>query len=363
MISIYVCLNSKNLPHKWLLLCKYTLGLCVLISTLLALDATSQALVTQVKGEVTVQFSGSAKAVTLIPGTFLSEKSKLHFTTKSEIWLLCPGQDKVENIKVAKSKHELCPTTESSKMRGGQEDDIPFLIMPNQMALDKIDRVLWSGPKNGDYLIMLLQYDEMGSESLIKEWSTQTRIYHDSGYHEFVIEPPFPLPFPTNKSHTYKIEVENINTSKSSALVDEILINPITAKFPEHRLKEVQDLLTSQHVSRNSDLGKLILATYISGKGQFAEAYTLASTLGESAYQSAAQLLMARALYQPGTPSDIVVKKFAKVLKHSIANNDFTGATLACEYLLSPSNNLLDEELRDLRNRLVIHPDYAQYCK
>ena len=365
MTCIYKFLNNKpNFKNKRQPSRGFVRSLFIWISTCLPVLAHSQALVTQVQGEVTVKLRGLPQAAKVTPGTLLTQQSALQFgDAKSQLWLLCPGQDKPVTLRAKEASRQLCPATESSKMRGGEDEDIPFLILPNQPALSTVDRVLWSGPKDAHFLIMLFQYDELGTESLVKEWSTENHTYHESGFHELRIEPPLTLNFPKNQALTYKIEIENTDTSQSSASFDEILISPISTAFPEKVSNEMQSLLASQKIDANSELGKLTQANYLNSMGYFAEAYGIASSLGKSDFNAAAHFLMAKALYQPGTPGKVVVYEFAKVLELAAATGDYTSAVVACEGLLSPSNNLLKEEVRNHRKKVVSSPRYAEYCK
>lgn len=366
MTFIYKCLSL--VPNSMLPLNRFAVPMLIWLVALLPSVAIGQALVIQVSGEVTLNVPGVNKAIDVKAGTLLagnnSYSSSLQFTSKeSQLWLLCSGLDELVNIREVKHHKPLCPAQSSSKMRGREDDNVPFLILPNQQALTTLSRVLWSGPKGADYLIMLMQYDDLGRPSLVNEWEADSPIYHESGFHELLIEPALSLSFSKDHSLTYKIEIENTDNSQTSARFDEILINPITRAFTEDIALQAYALLGNQKIGRDTDLGKLIYASYLSGKGYFAQAYTVASSLGNSHYKSAAQWLKAKALYQPGTPSTVVVREFIKSLEVAVASHDYATALVACQSLLSPANSLLDTATKKRRNKIVANPEYARFCK
>lgn len=363
MIYICKCL-SRNLKSRQFKTSNYLAAMIIWLTVLLPCVANSQALVTQVRGEVTLQLPGR-DPIELKPGAWLANHNhNLQLGSgQSQLWLLCLGLDKPINVREVKKHESLCPSQDSSKMRGGEDDKTPFLILPNQLALDSINRVIWSGPKDAEYLIMLVQYDEIGRPTVLREWTTDGHIYNESGFHELLIEPAFPLSFAKESSVTYKLEVENIDDSQTSASFDEIFISPITRNQSKTIIQQARDFLANQQIDPNSDLGKLVYATYLYGQGYFAQAYEIVSSIENGQYKASASWLKARILFRPGTPSNIIVREFHKSLEIAVASRDYAAARLACGSLLSPPNNLLDEETKIIRNRIKSASEFSPFCK
>ena len=121
-------------------------------------------------------------------------------------------------------------------------------------------------------------------------------------------------------------------------------------------------LLKEQNVEHHSELGKLILAAYLIGNEQRAEAYALLSELKNSRYRTQAQLLKAKMLYQPGTPEDIIVKQYGKALELAVANHDVLGSLIACRGIFSPSPLLLSSGGLEYQKQILHKPEFARYC-
>ncbi len=332
--------------------------------SLLSPAASSDILVTRVEGEVIIKIPGDTRPIELYQGALLPDR--VEATSKSasaRYWVLCPGSDTSQITQPQKGLHQHCPKKESRKMRGANDKNTPFILLPNQSSLEKLERILWSGPKNSEYSIMLFQYDAEGFEELIMEWVPETDTYQESGIHEFVPESPLLLAFGEKKGVSYKLEVENIDTSQNSSTFDEILIKPITQP-PSHALMDKgYQLLDEQNIKRDSSLGKLILAAYLVGKEQRAEAYGLLSELQNSRYRAQAQLLKAKTLYLPGAPTDITLKQYGKALEFAVADSDDLSSFIACRGIFSPSPLLLSSKELDYQKQILRKPEFARYCR
>jgi len=311
-----------------------------------------------------IKLPGDARSMKLYQGALLPDQIEITSrSTDAQYWVLCPGFDKFQTIQPQAGLHQHCPKKESRNMRGGDDENTPFILLPNQSSLEKLDRILWSGPKDSEYSIMLFQYDAEGFEELIIEWIPETDTYQESGIHEFVPESPLLLAFSEKKGVSYKLEVENIDTSQNSSIFDEILIKPITQP-PSHTLIEKgYQLLDEQNIKRDSSLGKLVLATYLVGKEQRAEAYGLLSELQNSRYRAQAQLLKAKALYQPGAPADIIIKQYGKALEFAVADSDGLSSFIACRGIFSPSPLMLSSEGLEYQKQISDKPEFVRYCR
>ncbi len=311
-----------------------------------------------------IKLPGDTKPIRLYQGALLPDQ--IETTSKSrdaQYWVLCLGSDKSQTIQPQEGLHQHCPKKESRKMRGSDDENRPFILLPNQSSLEKLERILWSGPKDSEYSIMLFQYDAEGFEELIMEWIPETDTYQKSGLHEFIPDPPILLAFSEKKGVSYKLEVENIDTSQNSSTFDEILIKPITQPPPHTLMEKGYQLLDEQNIKRDSSLGKLILAAYLVGKEQRAEAYGLLSELHNSRYRAQAQLLKAKALYQPGVPIDIIIKQYGKALEFAVADNDRLSSFIACRGIFSPSPLLLSSEGLEYQKQILHKPEFALYCR
>jgi len=311
-----------------------------------------------------VKLPGDTKSIKLYQGALLPDQIEtITKSTNAQYWVLCLGSDKSQTVQPQEGLHQHCPKKESRKMRGGDSENTPFILLPNQSSLEKLERVLWSGPKDSEYSIMLFQYDAEGFEELVMEWVPEADTYQESGIHEFVPESPFLLAFAEKKGVSYKLEVENIDTSQNSSTFDEILIKPITQPLSHTLMGKGYQLLDEQSIKRDSSLGKLIFAAYLVGKEQRAEAYSLLSELQNSRYRAQAQLLKTKALYQPGAPADIIIKQYGKALEFAVADSDGLSSFIACRGIFSPSPLMLSSEGIEYQKHILHKPEFARYCR
>lgn len=351
--------NKKSPANKRLLL---WLAFCLL--SILSPAVSSDGLITRIEGEVMIKLPGDTKQMKLYQGALLPDQVEIATnSTDAQYWVLCPGSEKLQMVQPKTGPHTHCTEKESRKMRGADGENIPFILLPNQPALKKLERILWSGPEDNEYSIMLFQYDADGFEELVMEWLPETDTYQESGIHEFVPKAPFLLAFTEKKGVSYKLEVENIDTSQSSSTFDEILIKPITQPPPHTLMEKGYQLLDEQNIKRNSSLGKLILAAYFVGKEQRAEAYGLLSELQNSRYRAQAQLLKAKTLYQPGAPTDIIIKQYGKALEFAVADNDGLSSFIACRGIFSPSPLILSSEGREYQKQISNKSEFAHHCR
>ena len=352
-------MNSQSPINKqryyWLLFC---------LLSLLPPAALSDALVTRVEGEIMIKPPGDTTTMRLVPGALLPE----HVETTAEspdarYWVLCPDSDKSHPALTQAGLYRPCPKQENRNMRGAEKENLPFILLPNQPKLEKLDRILWSGPKDNEYAILLLKYDADGFEEPVKEWLPEGNTYKKNGIHEFIPDTPLRLAFTENNGVTYKLEIENLDTSQSSSTFDDILIKPITSAPSPALMTQGYKLLEEQEIERHSDLGKLIIATYFLDNGQRAEAYNLLSELRNSQYRAQAQLLKATALYQPGAPTDIIIKQYGKALEFSIAADDALSSFIACRGIYSPSPLLLSSEGKEYQKHISNKAEFAHHCQ
>jgi len=351
--------NSRPLADKrrslWLVFC---------LLSILPPVASSEVLVSQIKGEIMVKLPGDSKPMKLYPGALLPDQ--IETITKNgdaQYWVLCPGSDTSQAVQPQNGLHQYCFKRESRKMRGGDNEGRPFILLPNQPSLERLERILWSGPEDSEYSIMLFQYDAEGFEELVVEWVPEADTYQESGLHEFMPDSPLLLAFSEKMGVSYKLEVENMDTSQSSSTFDEILIKPIT-RLPPHTLMETgYQLLDEQNIKRDSSLGKLVLAAYLVGKEQRAEAYGLLSELQDSRYRAQAQLLKTKALYQPGVPADIIIRQYGEALEFAVADNDRLSLFIACQGIFSPSPLMLSSEGLEYQKQVLRKPEFSRYCQ
>ncbi len=325
--------------------------------------ASSVMLVTQVEGQIMVKLPGNTPLAQLYPGALLPDQ--VITSTRiadSRYWVLCPGSDKPQFFKPQDRHQQHCPTRQSRNMRGISKKDTPFILLPNQYALGELERVIWSGSAEDQYSISLYKYEADGTENLVIEWEPENSTYQSSGFHEFILKTPLALEFTEKEEVTFQLVVENINTQKSSDEFDEILIKPITQKPSSTQLKKAYRLLRDQKIQRESELGKLVLATYLTDKGQRAEAYVLLSDLHDSRYRTQAELLKAPTLYQPGTPEDIIIKQYGKALEFAVADSDDLSSVIACRGILSPSPLLLTNEGLIYQKQMISKPEHVRFC-
>ncbi len=357
--------SNNRAANNWPLVGKrFSLWLVFCLIAILSPVAWSEVLVSQVRGEVVIKLPSDGRPIKLYPGALLPDQIEIvSKSTDAQYWVLCPGFDKSQSVQPKEGFHQHCPKKESRKMRGADGESAPFILLPNQSSLEKLERILWSGPKDSEYSIMLFQYDIEGFEELIMEWLPEMGTYQESGIHEFVPTPPLLLAFTENKEVSYKLEIENIDTSQNSSMFDEILIKPIT-QAPSHDLMDKgYRLLGEQNIKRNSSLGKLILAAYLVGKGQRAEAYGLLSGLQNDRYRAQAQLLIAKALHQPGVPDVIIIKQYGKALEFAVADHDGLSSFIACRGIFSPSPLMLSSDGLEYQQYILHKPEFARYCR
>jgi len=347
--------SANNRPLRWLAFC---------LLSMLPPAASSDALVTGIEGEVMIKLPGDSGQMKLYRGTLLPDYVETTTqSTDARYWVLCPGSDMSQIAQPQEGLYQPCPKKESRTMRGAEDENAPFILLPNQSALEKLERILWSGPKDNDYSIMLFQYDAEGLEERVMEWVPENDTYQENGIHEFIPEAPLPLVFSENKEVTYKLEIENIDISQSSSTFDEILIKPITQPPPHTLMENGYKLLHEQNVERHTTLGELILAAYLLGKEQRAEAYSLLSELQRSHYRAQAQILKAKTLYQPGAPTDIIIKQYGEALEFAVADSDGLSSFIACQGVFSPSPLLLSDEGLEYQKQISQKPEFTRYCR
>lgn len=350
-------INNKNTPAR-----KHFLPyLFLFLVTYLSPATSSEVLVTRIQGEVSVKLPGFATQPKLLQGALLPNGAEVtDEVTGSQYWVLCPGSDLPIKIRPQVGEQQYCPQRYSRNMRGGSDNEVPFILLPNQFALGKLDRIIWSGPKGHKYAITLYQYDGEGMEDVLKDWEPEGSTYLDSGVHELRLKEPIPLEF--TDAVTYKLEVVNLDTSKSSAQFDEILIKPINQPPSNIIIEMGYSLLKGQQIDRHSALGNLVLAVYFADKGLRTEAYSLLSKLQDSRYRTQAQLVKARILSQPDAPEDITVKQYHKALEFAVADNDDLSAFIACRGVFSPSPLMLSNDGLALQKTIMDEPKFTRFC-
>ncbi len=324
----------------------------------------SSSLVARVEGEVKVRLGIlGQQALLLTPGTLLPQQAELEFAKGAKIWILCAGLSQPKRIDADNQSEPYCPQGHSYAMRASEDSATPFLLIPNQPQLKEIDRLVWSGPGNADYRLILIRIDANGEEKPHhKPWTHEGKAGEAVAIHRIQLAQPLRLPFTDPPDGTeFRLLVENLDNSRSSE-ENYDLIHSIQEIPPPRLTGQTDKLLVDLGIAENTRLGRIVQADYLIDRGHRSEAYGLLDSPGDATFRAQARVLQAKCFDIPGTPADLVIEGYAEALQFALEDSAPLSAVIACQGLFSKSPELLTAKGKALQSKVIQNPKLSRYC-
>ena len=310
-----------------------SLGFLFILPQLFAAPlAHADVFVASVSGTVSVKLAGYPRVMPLRTGAWLPADIKLQFQGDSRASVLCLGTGEMLTLDSGGSGLERCNRQPERRMRASGGADIPVVLIPNQRELDRVTRVVWAGPKDARYTLVLVKYDSFGTETRIEspEWADLDSKYSDTGIHEY--ELPEYQSLAWDDAESYEIVVIDLESGRSSN-EDNDYTSQVVSRIPGGLIEDVKQRVGRIVGGDDLDLATLATASELISRGFRTQAYDLLATMTASRWEVAKRLARVRALRIPASPAEVMVGEYADVLSLAAREKDVLNATIVCQQL------------------------------